>query len=172
MEGILTATIIPTDTLEAGDPFFTARFKPGDDTVPSPLWSVYLDTQPTPTSLFTTTKSTYREPYDAARNRTNLAPLQFATTAEEVLLYNPEGEITESSVSNVALWRDGKWSTPPLQAGCLNGTVRQWLIEHGLVCEAEKAELIKDSLKLGEWILLFNAVSGCRLGKVTPFGKT
>jgi branched-subunit amino acid aminotransferase/4-amino-4-deoxychorismate lyase len=165
-EGILTATVIPTDALEAGDPFSPARFKPGGDTVPGAIWSVYLDTEPTPISIFTTTKSTYREPYDAARNRTNLVPLQLATSAEDVLLYNPEGEITESSVSNVALWRDGGWSTPPLQAGCLNGTVRQWLLEHELVREAQKAELMKDSLKPGDWILLFNAIGGCRLGKI------
>ncbi|KAK2466732.1 hypothetical protein APHAL10511_000990 [Amanita phalloides] len=165
--GVLTATASPAYHLPT-DPFIAARFNPDSGT--DPPWglisSVRIDTQPTPTSIFTSTKTTRREHYDAARSRANLLPLPQATTPDDVLLYNSEGEITESSVSNVALYRDGKWLTPPLSTGCLKGVIRRWLLEHGLVEEAEKGVLMKDSIQVGDWILLSNAVSGCRLGRI------
>lgn len=163
-EGILTAATSSVHNLPA-DPFVAARFKPGlqDTPPPGPIWSVRIDTQPTPSSVFTATKTTRRKHYDAARSRTNLLPLLQATAAADVLLYNAEGEVTESSVSNIALYRNGKWLTPPLSTGCLKGVIRRWLLEHGLV---EEAILLKDTIQAGDWILLSNAVSGCRLGRI------
>lgn len=162
-DGILSATTSQVYNLPA-DPFIAARFKPGLQNTPAgPIWSIRIDTQPTPSSVFTATKTTRRKHYDAARSRAHLLPLLQATAAEDVLLYNTEGEVTESSISNVALYRDGKWLTPPLSTGCLKGVIRRWLLEHGLV---EEAVLSKDTIQAGDWILLSNAVSGCRLGRI------
>ncbi|KAM6500319.1 Aminotransferase [Amanita muscaria] len=167
-EGVLTATVMPTKPLSSGrDPFADARFKLGTPPDPNPetVWSLWLDTESTPISLFTVTKTTHREHYDAARARVRLPPFSQATK-EDVLLYNPQGEITETSVSNVALWRNGRWLTPPSEAGCLIGTVRRWLLEHHLIEDADMGVLMKDAIKSGDYVLVFNAVAGCRLGKI------
>ncbi|KAF8350505.1 aminotransferase [Amanita rubescens] len=161
-EGVLTATTSKTYNLPS-DPFIAARFRPDSAGNSS---SIRIDTQPTPSSVFTATKTTRREHYDAARSRVNLLPLSQATATEDVLLYNTEGEVTESSASNIALYRGGKWLTPPLSTGCLRGVIRRWLLEHDLVVEAEKGDLMKDTINAGDWVLLSNGVSGCRLGRI------
>ncbi|KAF8629997.1 hypothetical protein AX15_003168 [Amanita polypyramis BW_CC] len=165
-DGSLSATVSIVDRLLT-DPFAAARFKPDlGSTPPGVVWSVKLDTQPTPSSIFTATKTTYRKHYDSARSRAGLLPPQQATAPEDVLLYNTDGELTESSISNIAIYRDGKWLTPPLATGCLAGVIRSRLLEHGLVEEARKGELTKDTIQVGEWVLLSNGVSACRLGRV------
>lgn len=49
--------------------------------------------------------------------------------ADEVLICNQAGEITEAAVCNVAFVHDGRVVTPPLQAGMLEGITRQLLID-------------------------------------------
>ncbi|MBL8049504.1 MAG: chorismate-binding protein [Chthonomonas sp.] len=44
--------------------------------------------------------------------------------ADDVLLYNERGEVTETTIYNVAAFLDGKWWTPPLASGLLPGTMR------------------------------------------------
>lgn len=51
-----------------------------------------------------------------------------AVGADEVLLLNLRGEITEASTSNVAFVRDGVVVTPPLAAGILEGITRGFLL--------------------------------------------
>ena len=41
--------------------------------------------------------------------------------ADDVLLMNDRGEVTESTVANLAVRLGGTWFTPPLSAGCLPG---------------------------------------------------
>ena len=48
--------------------------------------------------------------------------------ADEVLITNLAGEITEAAVSNVAFVRDGEIVTPPLSAGMLEGITRHRMI--------------------------------------------
>jgi len=52
-----------------------------------------------------------------------------ARGADEVLICNQHGEITEAAVSNVAFIRDGTIVTPRLEDGILPGITRQILIE-------------------------------------------
>ncbi len=49
--------------------------------------------------------------------------------AEEVVMLNLAGEITEAAVMNIAFVRDGKVVTPPLSAGILAGTTRRVLLD-------------------------------------------
>ena len=49
--------------------------------------------------------------------------------AEEVVMLNLAGEITEAAVMNIAFVRDGKVVTPPLSAGILPGTTRRVLLD-------------------------------------------
>jgi 4-amino-4-deoxychorismate lyase len=45
--------------------------------------------------------------------------------------------------------------------------MRRWLLENGRIQEAEDGLLNKDMVKDGDWVLLFNGVRGCRLGRIS-----
>jgi branched-chain amino acid aminotransferase len=53
-----------------------------------------------------------------------------ARGADEVVITNLAGEITEAAVSNIAFVRDGAVVTPPLSAGILGGITREILLKH------------------------------------------
>lgn len=57
-----------------------------------------------------------------------------ARGADEVVILNLAGEVTESAVSNIAFVRDGTVVTPPLSAGILGGITRNLLVEK--ICAA------------------------------------
>lgn len=80
-------------------------------------------------SEFSRYKTTQRAHYEA-----------FAPTAEGVfdtLLWNAEGEITECTRGNIALQMDdGRWVTPPLRCGLLNGIGRAVRLRSGELTEA------------------------------------
>src|SRR3984957_4655068 len=125
---------------------------------------VYVDSQPTPVSIFTRTKTTRRQLYDQARSRAGISPPP--SEPSDVLLYNPQLCITEASVCNVAFWRLSKWVTPPTSSGCLAGVLRRWLLEQGRIVEADEGSLTKETIQDGDWVLLMNGVIGCQLGIV------
>jgi branched-subunit amino acid aminotransferase/4-amino-4-deoxychorismate lyase len=163
--GSLTATVSPTFHFTS-DPTDATLFDPAADDHPANLSSsltVYVDSQPTPTSIFTWTKTTERTFYNDARARIGLPP----TPAEsDVLLYNTDNLITETSIFNVAFYRSSSWITPAATTGCLPGVFRRWLLGRDLIREADSHSLTKESVKEGECVLLFNAVQGCRVGKI------
>ncbi|WP_037472320.1 chorismate-binding protein [Simplicispira psychrophila] len=69
--------------------------------------------------------------------RAHYAP--FAPTAPGVfdtVLWNEEGEITESTFGNLAMLLDGRWVTPPLSCGLLPGVGRAVALCEGRVHEA------------------------------------
>jgi branched-subunit amino acid aminotransferase/4-amino-4-deoxychorismate lyase len=49
--------------------------------------------------------------------------------ADEVVIINLAGEVTEAAVSNIAFVRAGEIITPPMEAGILGGITRQLLLE-------------------------------------------
>lgn len=126
--------------------------------------TLYPDSRPTSPSLFTITKTTNRTTYDDARQRIS----QPSATAD-VLMYNLQGLITETSIFNVAFYRLSRWITPAASTGCLAGVFRRFLLDAGHIHEDLDGILTKSSIQPDEWILLFNSVQGCRLGKVTNF---
>lgn len=132
---------------------------------PQPTVSVHLDTQQTPSSIFTSSKTTNRGHYDAARARVNISPVGIPQPIPaDVLLYNSHNQLTETSIRNVAFFRLDRWITPSLETGCLSGIMRRSLLEQGLVVEGN---LDKEDVQLGEIVLLFNGVEGCSLGRIT-----
>jgi branched-subunit amino acid aminotransferase/4-amino-4-deoxychorismate lyase len=153
------------------DPTAASLFNPVSDNIPPEMGSIlpiHIDSQPTPTSIFTSTKTTQRTVYNDARARIGLPLGPSSASAEsDVLLYNPDYLITETSIFNVAFYRSSSWITPATTTGCLPGVFRRWLLEQGRVREADGHLLTKDSVKEGEWVLLFNGVQGCRLGRIT-----
>jgi len=149
------------------DLFAASTLNPNSALVTSePLVAMHLDTAPTSPSIFTSTKTTRREAYDLARVRVGIPAAGVEPgTPKDVVLYRPDGQVMETSNRNIAFWREGRWVTPPLQVGCLPGVARRVLVEEGKIVEGET--LITD-LKVGDILLLFNAVEGARLGKICP----
>jgi para-aminobenzoate synthetase / 4-amino-4-deoxychorismate lyase len=79
-------------------------------------------------SEFSRFKTTHRAHYEA-----------FAPTAPGVfdtLLWNRQGEITECTRGNIALQLDGRWVTPPLRCGLLDGIGRARRLHDGQLAEA------------------------------------
>jgi len=72
----------------------------------------------------------------------------------------------ESSICNVAFYRNASWLTPPLSVGCISGVFRRWLLENGRIYEADEHLISLGAIENNEWVLLFNGVMGCRLGRV------
>ncbi|MDR6521942.1 aminodeoxychorismate synthase component I [Variovorax atrisoli] len=77
---------------------------------------------------FTRFKTTRRAHYEA------FAPTQPGVF--DTLLWNRDGEITECTRGNIALLLDGRWVTPSLHCGLLNGIGRANRVRDGQLAEA------------------------------------
>jgi len=75
--------------------------------------------------------------------------------ADDVLLYNERGEVTESCIANVVVELDGRKVTPPVSCGLLAGTFRDELIEKHEIYEQV---VTLDDLKRADAICLINSV--------------
>lgn len=116
------------------------------------VWRVWLDMQSTQGRRW---KTTDRQVYTQARARRRIGD------AQEVLMWNEHGCITEGSITNVAFQVDGKWITPDLSSGCLDGVCRRHLLRQGWI----QAGQIRRQDIHGKCIL-FNAVQGVVRGIV------
>jgi para-aminobenzoate synthetase/4-amino-4-deoxychorismate lyase len=96
-------------------------------------------------------KTSLREPYDSRRSR--------HPEADEVLLVNERGELTEASTANVAVHLDGRWWTPPAGDGCLPGIERGRLVRDGVLAERV---LRPADLQRADHLALVNSLRGWR----------
>lgn len=94
-------------------------------------------------------KTTRRDVYDAARC---LRP-----DADDVLLVNESGEVTEATIANLVADLNGKLVTPPLESGLLPGIYRRHLLETGQVMEQVLTEA---DLRRSRRLYLINSVRG------------
>lgn len=94
-------------------------------------------------SPFTYFKTTYR-------------PHLQSLSGESIFISN-KGYLQETTIGNLILEIDGKWYTPPVDVGILDGICRQKLIKEGRVFEAY---LTKDDLKKASHIYACNSVRG------------
>jgi para-aminobenzoate synthetase/4-amino-4-deoxychorismate lyase len=92
-------------------------------------------------------KTTIRGVYERARLT--------ARGYDDVLLWNERGEVTESTVANVVVSRNGTKVTPPVQCGLLPGIFREWLIDNG---DIEEGIVGIEDLKEAEEVFLINSV--------------
>ncbi len=69
------------------------------------------------------------------------------------ILITKQGFLTDTSIANIALLKEGIWYTP--QKPLLKGTKRAALLHHGLIVEAD---IHQDELQDYEKIRLFNAM--------------
>lgn len=94
-------------------------------------------------------KTTYRKAYHDAHEQIKRDNL------DDVILYNEKGQLTESTICNLVVKQQGKYYTPPVVCGLLNGTFRQSLIDQKMV--SEKIIFIND-IEQAEQIFLINSV--------------
>lgn len=114
------------------------------------MWTLALAAEPVDESdpmLFH--KTTRRDVYGQARAQ--------HPTADDVLLWNRRGELTETTIANFAFLRGGVWHTPPLGCGLLPGTLRAALLRQGRIREGM---LRRDELAATPALAVFNAVRG------------
>lgn len=79
--------------------------------------------------------------------------------ADDVVLVNELGEVTETTIANLALQLDGTWWTPHVDAGCLPGIERGHLVELGVLSERR---LTLADLRQADGIALVSALRGWR----------
>jgi len=92
-----------------------------------------LDSTSTATDCLTCFhKTTDRSVYDAASARMEKS---CAKMADDVLLYNIRGEITEFTIGNFCMETAEGWVTPPLRSGLLLGILRNHLVASGALKE-------------------------------------
>ncbi len=106
-----------------------------------------LGLAPTPidvSDVFLYHKTTARHVYQQAR--------QARPDCDDTLLWNPQGELTETCCGNLVVELDGSWYTPPVDCGLLAGTYRAWLLQQGKLQERRltRADLDRST---GLWII-------------------
>jgi len=92
-------------------------------------------------------KTTHRTVYENAKSS--------ELNCTDVILWNQRGEITETTIANIALKIDGEWLTPPVSSGLLAGVMRGHLLREGRLREAV---LHKTDLGKASAIAIFNSV--------------
>jgi para-aminobenzoate synthetase/4-amino-4-deoxychorismate lyase len=122
-----------------------------DRGAPEPIRLALDDVPVDPSDVFLFHKTTVRRRYEDARAR--------HPEADDALLINIRGQITETSVANVAAKLDGRWWTPPIDAGLLPGTERAARLAEGAM--AERAIAI-DEARTADDLAVFSSVRGWR----------
>ncbi len=118
--------------------------------------SLVVDEEPVDSrSTWLRHKTTWRQVYAARRRR--------HPQAGDVVLVNERGEVTETTVANLAVRIEGAWWTPPLDAGCLPGIERGRLLESG---EIQERPMTPAVLRAAEEILLISSLRGRRVAVV------
>ncbi|MCE3555004.1 aminodeoxychorismate synthase component I [Pseudonocardia sp. RS11V-5] len=105
-------------------------------------------------------KTSRREPYSVRLAR--------HPGADDVLLVNERGEVTESCTANLAVRLDDEWWTPPLGGGCLPGVERGLLVAAGRL--RERALRPGDLLRADE-LALVSSLRGWRPAALVPSGQ-
>ncbi|WP_369135601.1 aminodeoxychorismate synthase component I [Modestobacter sp. I12A-02662] len=100
-------------------------------------------------------KTTVREPYDRRRAR--------RPDADDVVLLNTRGELTETTRATLALELDGQWWTPPVDSGCLPGVERGRLLDLGVL--RERVLLLGD-LQRAERLAVISSLRGWRAARL------
>jgi len=111
-----------------------------------------IDEEPVDSSsLWLYHKTSLREPYVGRQLR--------HVSADDVVMINELGELTETTTANLALRLDGRWWTPEARSGCLPGVERARLVEQGRIIERV---LTLTDLHRAEEIAVLNSLRGWR----------
>ena len=114
-------------------------------------WRVRLARTPVSCNdVFLHHKTTHRAAYERARAESGAG-------VDDVLLWNADGELTETTIGNLVVRLDGAMWTPPRDCGLLAGTLREALLERGEVAERVLPTTV---LARAEGLWLVNGVRG------------
>ena len=94
-------------------------------------------------------KTTYRLPYTIA--------LESQPEYQDVLLWNEQGEMTESTIANMAIETPTGLITPPVKCGLLPGTFRAQMLAEGKIREQS---ITLEDLCHTETLFMMNSVRG------------
>jgi para-aminobenzoate synthetase / 4-amino-4-deoxychorismate lyase len=98
-----------------------------------------------PNDVFLYHKTTNRMTYSQARR----------PEFDDVILWNPGGQVTESTLANIVAEIDGRRLTPPVLCGLLAGTFREQLLDEGAI---EEGIISIDQLRTAARVWLVNSV--------------
>ena len=76
---------------------------------------------------------------------------------DNALLKNTDGNLIEASNSNLFIIKDKMILTPPLSEGCIDGTMRRWVIDKLNIIEQPLSQL---DVKNADEVFITNAISG------------
>lgn len=99
-----------------------------------------------------------REKWDLAREKAEKA------SADDALLVDAEGNVLETSASNIWLRHGDVLLTPPAPDRCLPGVMRRWLVERGsgLGLQVRVCDLKMDDVAVADEVLTSNSGQGFR----------
>jgi para-aminobenzoate synthetase/4-amino-4-deoxychorismate lyase len=113
-------------------------------------WRVAFANAPVdPADPFLFNKTTRRTTYEAARRA--------RPDVDDVLLWNPTRELTESTIANVVIDIDGERCTPPVTCGLLGGVMRSELLDRG---EIRERVITRGEVMRAERLWLVNSLRG------------
>ena len=121
------------------------------------LATVYLAPNPITTSIFTTHKTTDRDPYTQALSSLPSSITSLPPTTAEVLLFNSSNQITECVYSTPYFKRGDEIITPHSSCGGNLGVTRRLALERGWCVEGI---ITRESVTDGEVVWLSNAFRG------------
>jgi para-aminobenzoate synthetase/4-amino-4-deoxychorismate lyase len=96
-------------------------------------------------------KTTYRRMYDEA--------IAGQSGCDDVVLWNERGEVTETTICNIVMAKNGQLVTPAVSCGLLPGVFRGSLLARGKIREAT---LTLEELRRAQRLFVVNSVRGCR----------
>jgi para-aminobenzoate synthetase/4-amino-4-deoxychorismate lyase len=102
-------------------------------------------------------KTTHRAVYESA-----FAKATADKKADDVILWNERGEVTEGCIANIVIRKGGRLITPPVECGLLAGTFRGHLLKVG---EIKEEKISIDDLKAADEIFLINSVRKWRTAR-------
>lgn len=112
------------------------------------VWTVAFAAEPVDSrDEFLRHKTTRRDVYTRARAT--------RPDADEVILWNERGEVTEATIANIVVELDGTWYTPPLSCGLLPGVFRAAVLAADMVRERV---ITRDELRRATRLWLINSL--------------
>jgi para-aminobenzoate synthetase/4-amino-4-deoxychorismate lyase len=96
-------------------------------------------------------KTTQRQRYEQAAAR--------HPQADDVVLVNNRGEVTETTIASLAVRIAGRWWTPRLSCGCLPGVERARLLADATLAERT---ITVDELRAAEAVAVVSSLRGWR----------
>ncbi len=86
----------------------------------------------------------------------------------DYIFCNSAGEVTEGCITNIIIYRQGIYMTPPVTSGLLPGVMRRHILEDGTVPVVERI-LTRQDVISAEAIFVCNSVRGLVRVKLKRF---